>query len=319
MHLLRRLLENIVGPLRAWHGRLIYGVATRVSPVTPDGTVTADVACRRCGYNLRGLQIGGRCPDCAMPVGASVRGDDLVYADPAWIAKLILGADLLIGGWAGAALAILAVYVFFPAVYVFGSLAAVGILGGTWLLTRPDASGAGEAWYGRSRRLARVLPGLAFVSPVVGHIVDAIPFGIMPADVATVLRRGALYLGLLAGFAALLALLSFVRSVVATRVRDSELADAVRRTFRAIALEGASAGGIFAYWTFVLRQSPANFAGDRSISLALAAASLILIWALVQLVNLALKVRSALKTQEVLARQLWPPPSRTAAPTGPHR
>ena len=112
MSFLRRLVNRILGPLRAWNGRLIYGVATRVPPVGPDGTVTADIACRRCGYNLRGLPVDGRCPDCAMPIAASVRGDDLVYADPIWIAKLTLGTEGLIAGWAAAAVAIAAAFAF---------------------------------------------------------------------------------------------------------------------------------------------------------------------------------------------------------------
>ena len=53
MSFLRRRLGRLLEPVRAWHGRLIYGVATRVPPVGPDGSVTADIACRRCGYNAR--------------------------------------------------------------------------------------------------------------------------------------------------------------------------------------------------------------------------------------------------------------------------
>ena len=121
----------------------------------------------------------------------------------------------------------------------------------------------------------------------------------------------------LAAYAALLALLSFVRSLVATRVRDSELGRVVRRTFWETAVGMGSAGGILGYMTVVQRQSITTPAGDRPVTLATATASLILLWSLVQLVDLMLKVRAALKTQEMLARQLWPPPSKTAAPTGP--
>jgi hypothetical protein len=312
-----RFLAKIVEPLRAWNGRLIYGVAARVPPTGPDGTVTAEVACRRCGYNLRGLHVGGRCPDCALPVGVSVRGDDLAYADPEWIAKLVLGTNLLIAGWTGAALAIVAAFAFYPAAYAFAALAAAGVVGGTWLLTRPDASGTGEAWYGRSRRGARALAILTLAMPALAGVIDSIASTAMPAGTAFILRRANFHLAFLAAYAALLALLAFVRSFVATRVRDWELAQTIRRTFWEIAVELGSAGGILAYVTLVQRRSMTTPVGDRPVTLAAAAVSLILLWSLVQLVKLMLKVRAALKTQEAFARQLWPPPSRAAAPTGP--
>jgi hypothetical protein len=47
--------------------------------------VTSDRPCRRCGGNLNGQHLGGRCAGCGEPVGASVYGDLLAYADPAWL------------------------------------------------------------------------------------------------------------------------------------------------------------------------------------------------------------------------------------------
>src|SRR4051812_25869253 len=53
--------------------------------------LTADQPCRRCGVNLRGQQLNGRCPQCGTPVGVSLYGDLLSYSDPGWLAKVRTG------------------------------------------------------------------------------------------------------------------------------------------------------------------------------------------------------------------------------------
>jgi hypothetical protein len=63
--------------------------ARRVSAVLTD-----DTSCIRCGYNLRGLSPDGLCPECATPIGRSLRGDLLRFADPDWLARLRFGASL---------------------------------------------------------------------------------------------------------------------------------------------------------------------------------------------------------------------------------
>ena len=50
-------------------------------------------ACRRCGYDLRGLSADALCPECALPVVAST-GNYLAHADPLWVARLKLAAAL---------------------------------------------------------------------------------------------------------------------------------------------------------------------------------------------------------------------------------
>jgi predicted RNA-binding Zn-ribbon protein involved in translation (DUF1610 family) len=61
------------------------------------GEIAADLPCVFCGYNLRGLQVGGKCPECGAPIVRSVQGGLLCHADPRWLGKLLLGLTLL--GW----------------------------------------------------------------------------------------------------------------------------------------------------------------------------------------------------------------------------
>ncbi len=51
-----------------------------------------DTACRGCGYNLRGLLTDGRCPECGAFVWLSTAGEQLKYANPAWLADVARGA-----------------------------------------------------------------------------------------------------------------------------------------------------------------------------------------------------------------------------------
>ena len=78
-------------------------------PLSPDGSIAIDVNCLHCGYNLRGLLFAGRCPECGTPIGRSVHGNLLRFADPQWLRRLLLGVRLalwnvLVGllGFAGA-------------------------------------------------------------------------------------------------------------------------------------------------------------------------------------------------------------------------
>jgi hypothetical protein len=75
------------------------------SPPAPDGAALAvdevgclaeDVPCRKCGYNLRGLPIAARCPECMTAVGRSVHGDLLRFCDPGWVEQLAGGMRLFV-------------------------------------------------------------------------------------------------------------------------------------------------------------------------------------------------------------------------------
>lgn len=56
--------------------------------------VADEVLCARCGYDLRGLTVDQRCPECAAPVRNSMRAKKLEYAAPEFLNALIRGALL---------------------------------------------------------------------------------------------------------------------------------------------------------------------------------------------------------------------------------
>ena len=231
----RPLWSIILRPLRPWNEELVYGFARRARPTSADGTVVIDAACRRCGYNLRTLHVHARCPECDMQVATSVRGDELIYCDPAWLAKLALGGRLLLVSWMAIPLMVLAAAVYRPLAALVVAAAGAGMLMGTWMLTIPDPAGTGEAWYGRTRRLARWLPFAAAAAPLLEGLGDAAPTGAVPRDVAFTLLSMVIYLALLAGGGAMLAMLAFVWAVAATRITDSALAHFAARVFRVMA------------------------------------------------------------------------------------
>jgi hypothetical protein len=204
------------------------GSAARVAP---DGTVAADVGCRRCGYNLRTLHVDAACPECASPVAASVNGDALMYSDPSWLAKVTLGADLRVFGWVALLPTVLLSFIFAPIRNLVGSLTAATVVTGTWLLTRPDPSGSGEPEYGRSRRLARVLPFAALTAPLWTELRDSHPIDGTGPDLAVILLGVASYAAQVAALAALTAMLLFIRSFAARRIRDDAMAQRAHAVF----------------------------------------------------------------------------------------
>ena len=70
------------------------GESTDVDEVPSSG----DIPCVHCGYNLRGLPEGGRCPECGTPIAQSSHGNLLSAADPAWVQRIYRGQALVCAG-----------------------------------------------------------------------------------------------------------------------------------------------------------------------------------------------------------------------------
>jgi len=83
----------------------VFRLAKAVLPIARpvrEVTLDFDTHCVSCGYNVRGLAPGHHCPECGIPVGASLRGELLQFANPRWVSRLHLGAALAC--WGGLAI-----------------------------------------------------------------------------------------------------------------------------------------------------------------------------------------------------------------------
>lgn len=89
-----------------------------------DAVVIDDVACIGCGYNLRGIRAGGRCPECGNAVGDSL----FLLAEPEVVARGLRG----IAKSYLACLALLINCIVWPPVWAL--MVAVGVIacGGVW-------------------------------------------------------------------------------------------------------------------------------------------------------------------------------------------
>ena len=138
------------------------------------GRLTSRVICRECGYNLRGLDPAGHCPECGEPIETSLRSDHLNEAPTWWLKRLSVAALCLWLGTAGLTLgaAIEGVMIFDVSELIelphhllsVGGITALSIpvlpIGllvlGLWLLTRRDPQNAPpRKWRLSARGIAR--------------------------------------------------------------------------------------------------------------------------------------------------------------------
>ena len=62
-----------------------------------ESTIMIDIPCRACRYNVRGLQVSGRCPECGQDIANSVAVFKLGGVELRWFQALRLGIAILIG------------------------------------------------------------------------------------------------------------------------------------------------------------------------------------------------------------------------------
>jgi len=160
--------------------------------VDETGTVCIDRTCLKCGYNLRGLDRAGRCPECATPVGLSIHGDLLCYAEPGYVNKLARGSRWIMRGltlallciilfagamvvatasaWSGLADSLLTAGVILLVLGVFAGV--VMLLLGVWFITAPLPYVFDTGRQDRNRRLVRIYMLAAFLGIALSIIVE---------------------------------------------------------------------------------------------------------------------------------------------------
>jgi hypothetical protein len=144
----------------------LASAAAEVEPASPPPSAPPPV-CRKCGYNLTGLDGSTRCPECGTPVGISLKGNYLRFSHPRFMQMLARGAMLVVVGICQ----LILTYFCFVVLSITetvredilewvmtASLLLLNALfvGGFWMLTARDPSGIGEDTYGRSRMIVRV-------------------------------------------------------------------------------------------------------------------------------------------------------------------
>lgn len=128
-----------------------------------DVAIDVDRPCLDCGYNLRGLRSGGRCPECGSPISRTTRGDAPLSRMPLSVIRAFRGASWLAVGCV-AAVAGSSWFAFFgsaPPVVVRAVVISAGLgwFVAMFLLTPaipvPQAISRGFTEAGVTRRIAR--------------------------------------------------------------------------------------------------------------------------------------------------------------------
>ena len=159
-------------------------------------TVGDDAICLQCGYSIRGLPHGGRCPECGTPIERSLQGNLLRYSSPAYLATLNRGVLLILAAIAAQVICILGGLILIAWLTAKGwndvarvselllSTASTGLsvvlLIGWWLFSAPDPAFVGAGGGTTARKVVRatvaaaaVLTAMATVAETLAPSIDA--------------------------------------------------------------------------------------------------------------------------------------------------
>jgi hypothetical protein len=230
------------------------------------GCIAEEIACRSCGYALRGLPLNGACPECGTPVAKSIYGDLLRFCDPRWIERLARGAQVLVAALVtavgGAILMVVVMaalaamltgstgaapgpWVFLAPVIVYGLIVGALQVLGCWLLTSRDPGSDESGKPINARVVARwcivasaalsmlSLPLQQQVSGPVAAVANT-PALLLALSLALTMAQG------LANLAGYVALMLHARAL-ALRIPDDRLAGQARTVMWGYAIAGAIA------------------------------------------------------------------------------
>ncbi len=159
-------------------------------------TVGDDAICLQCGYSIRGLPHGGRCPECGTPIQRSLQGNLLRYSSPAYLATLNRGVLLILTAIAAQVICIVGGLILIAWLTAKGwndvarvsellfSTASTGLsvvlLIGWWLFSAPDPAFVGAGGGTTARKVVRatvaaaaVLTAMATVAETLAPSIDA--------------------------------------------------------------------------------------------------------------------------------------------------
>jgi hypothetical protein len=283
-----------------------------------DGRLLDDLACRRCGYSLRGLARGGLCPECSTPVGRSIHGDLLEFSDPDWVTRVARGGSALT---ASIVLIILAPLAATALAHNFGAR-VVGLalavprivqIAGFWLATEPDPALIHREPLISARRLARYGSMVAAALTITAYLGGArTPAGLvklLPTAAGSPAARMAAELCVAAlSLVAIVALLRYARSL-AMRLPDEQLSRQCAAASVALAIILGCKAMFAAYITITGNKPTGAIASSpmAAVNFVLRLATLLGTW---WCVSLIFKFRSRLADAASRARELWTRPAR---------
>lgn len=219
-------------------------------PLDAGSAIAADIYCRQCGYNLRGLTEAHRCPECGVAVGLSTRGDLLRFAEPGWVERIARGGRLVMGGLTAIVVGIIALVCAGmlaapllatstnPALLALPVIAGIGILAafaavafGVWLITARDPADTSPT---RSRS-ARILARTGVISAILAAGLDVLGDVAVTTPVVETILALALVATTLVMFVGALAYLRYCGKL-ADRIPEPKLVARARNLFRSLIL-----------------------------------------------------------------------------------
>lgn len=286
-----------------------------------DGRLIDDLACRRCGYSLRGLRPDGQCPECETPVGRSIKGELLRYSDPDWVQRIARGGQLLaLSILLFVALPIIALLMagimpampFGFALAIAKSVQVVGI----WLTTSPEPAMHDRETVPSPRMVARwgsIVTGAIWTA---GYIARATPASLLLFWIPGATNQLALRVIVDDSIIAItiisnVALLLHARAL-AFRLWDDKL----WRQLTGVAVIFAIAFGAKALLdTYAALTGSKPFAGtDSPLKHIETITHLVTLVTLVWCMNLIFRFRKYLNEAATLARETWARPTGTIKP-----
>lgn len=154
--------------------------------IDAEGRLAQTTLCIQCGYELNGLSVDAKCPECGTAINRSIRGDLLEFSSPDYIRKLHTGLILvqrmillsIILGLGGFVLGLIA-----PILVTSGSLGinllfqAIGIgaailsAWGWWQLSEPDPSQLSTNKGETPRKLIRIAIAAQVAATLLANVI----------------------------------------------------------------------------------------------------------------------------------------------------